>query len=308
MKEQDKELSELNENGKEIPLKQENSEKVQDKNKFFSFSKILLFIVVGAILIFGIIYIIKIYKKMNSKIELIITENYDEMSKKAADIIADIIKKNPNAHLGLATGGTPIGLYKELINKYQNKEISFKNIKTFNLDEYCDIPIDHKQSYYTYMQNNLFSHIDIDPKNTFIPKGEGDILKNIQEYEKLLEKYKINMQLLGIGSNGHIGFNEPGTKFDMGVHQVLLTQNTIKDNARFFDDDIDQVPKKAITMGIKNIIDAECIILVANGENKADAIKSIMDGKIDINIPATALNTHKGKVYIIIDKKAACKL
>jgi glucosamine-6-phosphate deaminase len=243
-----------------------------------------------------------------SKVELIITENYDEMSEKAADLFVDLIKKKPNATLGLATGSTPIGLYKKLIEKNKAKEISFKNITTYNLDEYCDIPKEHEQSYYTFMNENLFKHIDINKDNTHLPEGQGDSKLNAQKYEEALKNAKIDIQLLGIGSNGHIGFNEPGTDFDIGVHDVQLTDNTIKDNARFFENDINKVPKKAITMGIRNILSAETIILVANGVNKSNAIKSIMSGIVDKAVPATALNTHKGKVYVIVDKDAASKL
>ena len=240
-----------------------------------------------------------------SKINLLIANNYEEMSQKAADIIIELLKKKPNAILGLATGSTPIGLYKILIAKNKEKLISFKDVITYNLDEYCGIPKNHEQSYYTYMNKNLFDHIDINVKNTHIPEGEGDPIVNSENYENELNKIKIDIQLLGIGSNGHIGFNEPGTYFDIGVHEVILTENTIKDNARFFENDINKVPKKAITMGIKNILNAETIILVASGKNKANAIKNIMSGIVDKNIPATALNLHKGKVYVIVDKDAA---
>ena len=240
-----------------------------------------------------------------SKIELIITNNYEEMSQKAADIFIDLLKKKPNSVLGLATGSTPIGLYKILIEKNKSKEISFKDVITYNLDEYCNIPKNHEQSYFTYMNNNLFAYIDINKDNTHLPLGEGDSKLNSEKYENELNKIKIDIQLLGVGSNGHIGFNEPGTDFDLGVHEVNLTENTIKDNARFFENDINKVPKKAITMGIKNILNAETIILIANGKNKANAIKNIMSGVIDKNIPASALNLHKGKVYVIVDKDAA---
>ena len=155
------------------------------------------------------------------------------------------------------------------------------------------------------MNNNLFTHIDINKDNTHLPLGEGDSKLNSEKYENELNKIKIDIQLLGVGSNGHIGFNEPGTDFDLGVHEVNLTENTIKDNARFFENDISKVPKKAITMGIKNILNAETIILIANGKNKANAIKNIMSGIIDKNFPASALNLHKGKVYVIVDKDAA---
>ena len=240
-----------------------------------------------------------------SKIEFLITNNYEEMSQKAADIIIEFLKKKPNAILGLATGSTPIGLYKILIAKNKEKLISFKDVKTYNLDEYCGIPKNHEQSYFTYMNKNLFDHIDINKNNTHLPNSEGDPKVNSENYEEELNQITIDIQLLGIGSNGHIGFNEPGTDFNIGVHEVDLTENTIKDNARFFENDINKVPKKAITMGIKNILNAETIILIANGKNKANAIKNIMSGIVDKNIPSSALNLHKGKVYVIVDKEAA---
>ena len=243
-----------------------------------------------------------------STIELIVTNNYDEMSEKAADIFVELLKRKPNATLGLATGSTPIGLYKKLIEKNKAKEISFKDVITYNLDEYCDLPKEHEQSYYTFMNENLFKHIDINKNNTHLPKGEGDSKLNAENYEEALKNAKIDIQLLGIGSNGHIGFNEPGTDFEIGVHEVKLTDNTIKDNARFFENDINKVPKKAITMGVRNILSAETIILVANGVNKSDAIKKVMSGVVDKAVPASALNIHKGKVYVIVDKDAASKL
>ena len=303
MKENDEELVDLDEEGK---IKDENNKEQKPKKKNYTFA-ILASIIVICIIICAGILIVKFYKKTNH-IELIIANDYDEMSLKAANIIADLIKKNPNAILGLATGSTPIGTYNELIKKNKNNEISFKNIKTFNLDEYIGLEKNHPQSYYTYMYENLFKHIDINLENTHLPKGEGDSKLNVQNYENLLSKNKINLQILGVGRNGHIGFNEPGTDFSTGVHDVNLHDNTIKDNARFFENDISKVPKKAITMGIKNILDAENIILIANGINKADAIKSLMSNKIDVNIPVTALNIHKGKVFVIIDKQAASKL
>ena len=240
-------------------------------------------------------------------ITLIKTKDYEEMSQKAGEIIANLLKSKPNAILGLATGSSPIGLYKYLIEKNKAKEISFKDVKTYNLDEYCGIPKNHDQTYYTFMHQNLFDHIDINKENVHLPSGEGNLQKNCDSYNKLLSTVKIDLQLLGIGTNGHIGFNKPGTSFDSTVHIVKLTENTIKDNSRFFDNDITKVPKEAITMGIKNILSADTIILVANGKNKAEAIKNLIKGKIDPAVPATALRTHKGKVYVIADAEA-CSL
>ena len=302
MKENEQELIDLDEDGK---IKDENKKDQQPKKNNYTFAIIASIII--CIVICAGITAFKFYKKTN-QIELIIVNDYDEMSLKAANIIAELIKKNPNAKLGLATGSTPIGTYNELIKKNKNKEISFKNITTFNLDEYIGLAKNHPQSYYTFMYENLFKHIDINIENTHLPKGEGDSKLNVENYENLLSKNKINLQILGVGRNGHIGFNEPGTDFNTGVHDVNLHNKTIADNARFFENDINKVPKKAITMGIRNILDAENIILIANGTNKADAIKNLMSNKADVNIPVTALNIHKGKVYVIIDKKAASKL
>ena len=302
MKENEKELVDLDEEGNVTGEKIEKKPKKND----YTFKIIVTLIIIGIIVLAGIL-VYKQYNKM-SHIELIVAEDYDEMSRKAANIIADLIKKNPNAILGLATGSTPVGTYNELIQKNKNKEISFQNVTTFNLDEYIDLDKNHPQSYYTFMYEHLFKNIDINLAKTHIPKGQGDPKLNAQNYENLLHNNKINLQILGVGRNGHIGFNEPGTPFDMGVHDVELHNKTIKDNARFFENDISKVPKKAITMGIRNILDSETIILMANGTNKADAIKYVMNHKVDINIPVTALQIHKGKVYVIVDKKAASKL
>ena len=302
MKDNEKELVDLDEEGNVTGEKIEKKPKKND----YTFKIIVTLIIIGIIVLAGIL----VYKQYNkiSHIELIVAEDYDEMSRKAANIIADLIKKNPNAILGLATGSTPVGTYNELIQKNKNKEISFQNVTTFNLDEYIDLDKNHPQSYYTFMYEHLFKNIDINLAKTHIPKGQGDPKLNVQNYENLLHNNKINLQILGVGRNGHIGFNEPGTPFDMGVHDVELHNKTIKDNARFFENDISKVPKKAITMGIRNILDSETIILMANGTNKADAIKYVMNHKVDINIPVTALQIHKGKVYVIVDKKAASKL
>lgn len=302
MKENEKELVDLDEEGNVTGEKIEKKPKKND----YTFKIIVTLIIIGIIVLAGIL-IYKQYNKM-SHIELIVAEDYDEMSRKAANIIADLIKKNPNAILGLATGSTPVGTYNELIQKNKNKEISFQNVTTFNLDEYIDLDKNHPQSYYTFMYEHLFKNIDINLAKTHIPKGQGDPKLNVQNYENLLHNNKINLQILGVGRNGHIGFNEPGTPFDMGVHDVELHNKTIKDNARFFENDISKVPKKAITMGIRNILDSETIILMANGTNKADAIKYVMSHNVDVNIPVTALQIHKGKVYVIVDKKAASKL
>ena len=243
-----------------------------------------------------------------SKIELIKVKDYNELSEVAGKIMLDVVKANPKCTLGLATGSSPVGLYKYLIKAYENKEVSFKDVKTFNLDEYCNLPVSHPESYYSFMHTNLFNHIDINEANVHIPSSVGgDLEKNCKEYSALLNAATVDMQLLGIGANGHIGFNEPGTSFESETLIVKLTEKTRKDNARFFDNDINQVPTHAITMGIKNIMNAKSVLLVASGLNKANAIKNLIEGKVTEEFPASALQNHKGRVIVVADEEA-CSL
>ena len=243
-----------------------------------------------------------------SKIQLIRVKDYQELSDVAGKIMLDVVKANPKCTLGLATGSSPIGLYKYLIKAYENGEVSFKDVKTFNLDEYCELPVTHPESYYSFMHTNLFNHIDIKEENVNIPSSVGDDLKkNCDDYSKKLNAATVDMQLLGIGANGHIGFNEPGTPFDSETLIVTLKDKTRQDNARFFDNDINQVPKHAITMGIKNIMNAKSVLLVASGKNKADAINKLINGPVTEEFPASALQNHKGKVIVVADEEA-CSL
>lgn len=234
----------------------------------------------------------------------IICENYDEMSKKAAEIVAKQIKDKPDSILGLATGSTPIGLYKELIARCNSKEISFENIKSFNLDEYYPISKTNDQSYYYFMNENLFSHVNIKKENTDIPNGEvADPQKECADYEERISQSNgVDIQILGIGQNGHIGFNEPSEALIASTHLTGLTQNTIEANSRFFDS-IDDVPKSALTMGIGTILKAKKIILLASGENKKDAIAALLNDEITSKVPATVLKLHND-VTVICDKAA----
>ncbi len=243
-----------------------------------------------------------------SKIELIKVKDYNELSEVAGKIMLELVKEKPACTLGLATGSSPIGLYQYLIKAYNNKEVSFKEVKTFNLDEYCDLPVSHPESYYSFMHTNLFNHIDINEGNVHIPSSVGgDLEKNCADYSAALNAATVDMQLLGIGANGHIGFNEPGTSFESETLIVTLKEKTRQDNARFFDNDINQVPTHAITMGIKNIMNAKSVLLVASGKNKADAINKLMNGPITEDFPASALQNHKGKVIVVADEEA-CSL
>ncbi len=239
--------------------------------------------------------------------KVIVVENYQQIGEQGARVIADVIKNNPNAVLGLATGTSPIGIYQNLIAMCKNGEISFTNVKTVNLDEYVGLDGTHSQSYRYFMNDNLFNHVDIDKANTFVPNGVAEDLDvECARYTALVNSLVQDIQLLGIGSNGHIAFNEPGTPFDSTTHVVNLTENTIKDNSRLFDD-ISQVPTKALTMGIANIMNAKRILIVANGKNKAQAIYNMVKGQVDTACPASVLQNHPD-VTVIVDKDASSLL
>ena len=239
--------------------------------------------------------------------KVIITENYEEMSKKAAEIIIDVVKNNPNAILGLATGSSPIGMYNNMAKDHKENGTSYKNVKSVNLDEYVGLTADHDQSYAYFMRTNLFDKIDIDLKNTNLPCGSApDAQKECDRYNALLETMKQDVQVLGLGSNGHIGFNEPGTPLESVTHLVDLTENTIKDNSRLFAS-IDEVPRQALSMGIKNIMNAKSILVVVSGKNKAAAVRGMVKGEVTPALPASVLQLHPF-VTVICDKDAASLL
>ena len=237
--------------------------------------------------------------------KIIVTNNYDEASLEAFKVMKEIVANKPNAVLGLATGSTPLGLYKNMIEDHKTNGTSYKDITTFNLDEYVGLDRNHKESYYTFMHTNLFSGLDILEENVHLPYGNTK--EDCDAYEKAMEDYQVDVQLLGIGGNGHIGFNEPGTPFEETTHIVELQERTRKDNARFFDDDINQVPTHAITMGIATIMKSSKVLLVATGANKADAVKAMIEDAPSVNCPASALQNHKD-VVVILDTAAASKL
>ena len=240
--------------------------------------------------------------------KLIIVENYEEASIEAAKVMLEVVKNNPTANLGLATGSTPIRMYELMIEDHKKNGTSYKDIKSFNLDEYFGLEATHPQSYHYFMNKHLFSGIDINPENVHVPNGAGDIQVSCDDYNKLLAENPIDIQLLGIGSNGHIGFNEPGTSFDSVTHMIELKESTRQDNARlFFDGKIDEVPTHAITMGISNILQAKKVLLVACGANKAQPIKVLFEGEKTTDVPASALQDHND-VVVIVDKAAASLL
>ena len=239
--------------------------------------------------------------------KVIITENYEEMSQKAAEIVIDVVKKNPNAVLGLATGSSPIGLYQTMAKDCKENGTSYKNVSTVNLDEYVGLTADHDQSYAYFMRKNLFDNLDIDQTNTNLPCGSAsDLKKECDRYNALLETKKQDVQVLGLGSNGHIGFNEPGTAFDSVTHVVDLTESTIKDNSRLFAS-VDEVPRQALSMGIKNIMNAKSIVMVVSGKNKAAALRGMVKGEITPELPASILQLHPF-VTVVCDKDAASLL
>lgn len=238
--------------------------------------------------------------------KLIIARDYEEMSKKAAQIIAEEIKKKPNLVLGLATGATPVGTYRELVKMYKNGEVDFSRVITFNLDEYLGLSPDDERSYHYYMYSNFFDHVNVKPENIHIPNGVAeDIDEECRRYDEAIEKAGgIDLQLLGIGVNGHIGFNEPGDELLTDTHVTNLAPDTIKANARFFES-IDQVPKKAITVGLGTIMKAKKIILLASGREKAKIMAELLDeDAVSTKVPASFLLLHRD-VTIIMDEDAA---
>lgn len=234
-----------------------------------------------------------------------VVEDYKKLSRKSAQIIAGQIQLNPKSVLGLATGSTPLGMYKELIKMYKEEDLDFSEVTTFNLDEYYKLNKLNPESYYYYMNENLFKHVNINKNCLHIPNGMNeDIEEECIRYEKEIEKASgIDLQVLGIGRNGHIGFNEPDLKFEACTHLVELDEDTIKANSRFFDS-IEEVPTKAISMGIKTIMQSKKILLLANGKDKAKAIKKALTGEIKPEVPASILQLHPD-VTVIVDKDAA---
>ena len=237
--------------------------------------------------------------------KVIVCKDYNEVSAKAFEVMKDVVANKKDAVLGLATGSSPVGLYTNMINDHKENGTSYADVQSFNLDEYVGIPRDHEQSYYTFMHENLFHGIDIKEENVHLPYG--DTKEDCEAYEKAMENVSVDVQVLGIGANGHIGFNEPGTPFTEETHIVTLTAKTREDNARFFEGDINKVPTHAITMGIATIMKAKKILLVATGENKADAVKAMIEDAPDTNCPASVLQNH-ADVVVIVDEAAASKL
>lgn len=239
---------------------------------------------------------------------VIIEKDHDAMSKKAALIIADQVREKPNSVLGLATGSTPIGTYKKLIRMHKEEGLDFSRIVTFNLDEYYPIPPTNHQSYNYFMQKQLFEHININSSNVYFSDGMvKDVKVFCQWYEDEIEKDGgIDLQLLGLGGDGHIGFNEPGSSLGSRTRIKTLNAETIKDNSRFFEK-AEDIPKFAITMGVGTIMDAKSCLLLASGGNKAKVIAKAIEGPITAQITASILQMHK-ELIVVTDVDAASKL
>ena len=232
----------------------------------------------------------------------------EEMGKAAADEFEAVICRKPACVMGLATGSTPLPLYRELIAREQAGKLDFSRVRSANLDEYKGLAPDHPQSYRRFMQENLFDHISIKPENTIVPDGLADDIPSMcRAYERKIEDWGgVDIQLLGIGHDGHIGFNEPGESFDKQVHCVNLTESTIEANKRFFAS-AEDVPKQAYTMGIKTIMQAKKILIVASGEDKAEIVQKAFFGPITPQVPASVLQLHND-VTLVADEAALSKL
>jgi glucosamine-6-phosphate deaminase len=240
--------------------------------------------------------------------KLVIVKDYAELSRKAAEMLVSEVKANSKTVFGLATGGTPVGMYRELIKLSQAQNIDFSQASSFNLDEYVGLSSTHPQSYRSYMQENLFNHINIPAEKTHVPVGNTtDHLAECARYEEAIRLAGgIDIQVLGIGNNGHIGFNEPGSPAESLTRVVQLTDSTIEANARYFDS-VEQVPTQAVSMGIKTILGAKKVVLLASGEAKAEAVRLMLEGEPTADVPASLLQLHSD-VTVIVDHEAASKL
>jgi glucosamine-6-phosphate deaminase len=237
-----------------------------------------------------------------------VVDDYETLSDRAAEVVIEQIRKKPDSVLGFATGGTPKGLYRRLIEAHEKRGLDFSKLTTFNLDEYVGLPPEHEQSYTHYMWSNLFDHVNVSPSQVHIPHGMADdVDEHCRWYEERLEDAGgIDLQILGIGANGHIAFNEPGSSLGSRTRIKTLTSTTIEDNARYFDDP-EMVPEHAITMGIGTIMEADEVLLLASGERKAEAMKKTLEGHITAMHPASMVQMHRF-AHVVIDEAAASAL
>ncbi len=243
---------------------------------------------------------------------VIIVKDAQQMGRVAADLVVEDMSKRAVYILGLATGSTPLPLYQELIRRHREEGLDFSKVISFNLDEYIGLPPGHPESYRRFMDDNLFDHININKKLTFVPDGTVEDLAKVAEFcewyeAQIADVGGVDYQVLGIGGNGHIGFNEPGSSLGSMTRIKTLTEQTRKDNARFFDNDMNQVPKYSITMGIGTIMKAKKVVLLATGKGKAEAVAQSLEGPVSSRCPASALQLHQYATYVV-DEAAASKL
>ncbi|MCP4589961.1 MAG: glucosamine-6-phosphate deaminase [bacterium] len=240
--------------------------------------------------------------------EIIIADTYEGMSELAATMIERQLLRKPNSVLGLATGSTPIGTYQALVRKYKEEGLDFSKIVTFNLDEYLDLSPSHDQSYHYFMDQHLFNKINVEPRNIHVPYGHAEDVEQFCSWyeEEIRQAGGVDIQLLGIGGDGHIAFNEPGSSLGSRTRLKTLTKQTIDDNARFFTNPED-VPRFAITMGVGTILEAREIIMVANGKKKAEIVAEAIEGPITAQVSASALQMHP-EVTVILDAEAGSRL
>ncbi len=234
---------------------------------------------------------------------VIVAKNYEEGSKLAADEIEKLVREKPDCNLGLATGSSPVGMYKELSRRCNEEGLDFSKVHTVNLDEYVGLSGTHEQSYRFFMNDNLFNHINIDINNTYVAKGVGDVDANIAEFNEVLDSTDIDLQVLGVGPDGHLGFNEPGDALFDKAHREVLDESTIDANTRFFSSR-DDVPRFAVTMGMGNIMRAKKLLMIVNGNKKQAAKELLMNDRIDTKCPATFLRLHRDAVVVIEESLA----
>jgi glucosamine-6-phosphate deaminase len=245
---------------------------------------------------------------------VVVKKDHEEVSREGVRVVAGLLREKPSCVLGLATGSTPLLIYRELIRMYREEGLDFSKVTTFNLDEYLGLPPSHTQSYHYFMYENLFKHVNIPERFIHIPSGMVDV-DEIQRIHRFCEWYEerivqcggIDLQLLGIGANGHIGFNEPGSSLGSRTRIKTLSQQTREDNSRFFENDIEKVPKYAITMGIGTILDSHMLLLLASGKNKAQAIRDTVEGPVTGQVPASIVQMHR-RAILIVDEEAGSLL
>ncbi len=235
--------------------------------------------------------------------KVIVCENYEAVSRAGADIMEKIIRENPTCTIGLATGSSPVGMYKELARRCKEEGLDFSKIHSVNLDEYVGLEPTHDQSYRYFMDDNLFNHINIDKANTYVAKGIGDAEENLREFNAVLDKADIEVQVLGVGPDGHLGFNEPGDVLYDGAHKEVLDESTIDANARFFASR-DDVPRYAFTMGMGNIMRAKKLLMIVNGDKRDAMTKLLIEDKLDPKCPCTFMRMHRDAT-VILEKKLA---